>query len=222
MSDLQAAEHLPSAPCVFSVTLPSRRHSVVYRDAKGWHGYDRINQQDRDVVDAVANWLRPIPWQWFATLTFHWNVRSETADLKLRQWINTIERETRERMCYVFGKEKKGPSLGKTVPWHFHLLATSKADLPKELLESVWQKLVGKGERMEIDGDVNYDSILVEPYSTHQKGAEYCLKSLGDSGGEWGFRWLDLFNPKVAGTARPSHRSVRQRARFDVDHTQRR
>ena len=34
---------------------------------------------DRQAVDAVAQWLRPIPWQWFVTATFTWNIRAETA-----------------------------------------------------------------------------------------------------------------------------------------------
>ena len=57
--------------------------------------YNLIPERDRQVVDAAAKWLRPVPWQWFVTLTLPWNVRSETADAKLKEWLNLIERTMR-------------------------------------------------------------------------------------------------------------------------------
>jgi len=56
------------------------------------------------------------------TLTFSWNVRGETADLKLKQWLNTVERELKARVCFVASKECKPPSfewrcLGTSTYW---------------------------------------------------------------------------------------------------------
>lgn len=58
-------------------------------------------------VDEAARWLRPIPWQLFASLTFPWNVREETAVLKLRQFIDLLEKTYRCNVCCVGGQEAK-------------------------------------------------------------------------------------------------------------------
>ena len=78
--------------------------------------YTLLLEKDRIVVDATARWLRPVSWQWFVTLTFPWNVRSETADAKLKQWLNQIERTMRTRVCFVAGKERTPRSYGMEVP----------------------------------------------------------------------------------------------------------
>jgi len=60
------------------------------------------------VVDATANGCGPFRGS-VVTLTFSWNVRGETADLKLKQWLNTVERELKARVCFVASKECKHP-----------------------------------------------------------------------------------------------------------------
>jgi len=78
-----------------------------------YNWYTAIPERDRIVIDATAKWLRPVPWQWFVTLTFSWNVRGETADLKLKQWLNTVERELKARVCFVASKQCKPPSFAE-------------------------------------------------------------------------------------------------------------
>jgi hypothetical protein len=78
--------------------------------------YTAIPKRDRAAVDAAAKWLAPVPWQYFVTLTFPWNVREETADSKFRQFMNTVERELRHSVCFVVGKERKPQSVGMEVP----------------------------------------------------------------------------------------------------------
>lgn len=192
--------------------------------------YHLIAEQDRVVVDAAAEWLRPVPWQWFVTLTFPWDVRSETADARLKQWLDIIERSLRTRVCFVAGKERNPRHLGMEVPWHFHLLVTSMVDLPKELLEDNWRRLVSYTTRHRKDDgpiggslaaehvlqavDHKNDSAVVESYSDNRLGPEYCLKSINNCSGDWTFRWIELFNPKIKQTNCPSHSKVRTRARF--------
>ena len=177
--------------------------------------YQMIAPQDRAAVDAVAEWLRPVPWQWFVTLTFPWNVRAETADRKLKGWIDLVEKDLRNRMCFVAGKERKPDSLGIQVPWHFHLLATSLVPIPKHVLELHWTRMVGSGQLHIADGVAIPETILAEPYQEHKVGPEYCLKSMNDCLGEWRFRWLELFNPAITKqTSRPNHRTNVQRRRF--------
>jgi hypothetical protein len=186
--------------------------------------YTLIPDRDRKVVDATAKWLRPVPWQWFVTLTFPWNVRSETADAKLKQWLNLTERTLRTKVCFVVGKERKPHSYGMEVPWHFHLLVTSMVDIPKELLVESWTTLVSPAARRQQEVEVVGsgalgevvpfdDSVVVESYKHNRLGPEYCLKSINNCNGEWCFRWLELFNPRIRQTSFPNHVKVRNRSR---------
>lgn len=176
--------------------------------------YSKIGSHDRRVVDAVAKWLSPVSWQWFVTLTFAWNVRGETADLKLKQWLNTLERDLKARVCFVAGKERKPESHGMEVPWHFHLLIASEVAIPQLLLVNHWRRLTGRAVRR--SGDEGYvdDSVVVESYEDNRRGTQYCLKSMNSCDGDWLFRWLELFNPYIKRTGTPSHLTIRQRARF--------
>jgi hypothetical protein len=176
--------------------------------------YTTIPERDRAIVDAAAKWLRPVSWQWFVTLTFPWNVRSETADFKLKKWLNQIEKTLKSRVCFVAGKERKPHSDGMEVPWHFHVLVTSTVAIPQGLLEDRWKRLVSLGARcLQKDNAVD-DSVLVTPFKNDLKGPEYCLKSLNSCNGDWHFRWLELFNPRIRQTGSPNHLTIRQRVRF--------
>jgi hypothetical protein len=128
-----------------------------------YNWYTAIPERDRIVVDATAKWLRPVPWQWFVTLTFSWNVRGETADLKLKQWLNTVERELKARVCFVASKECKPPSFGMEVPWHFHVLVAAQVSIPKELREGTWRHLVCPGQTAFQPGGVDARSGLLQP-----------------------------------------------------------
>src|SRR3974390_1209110 len=103
--------------------------------------YERIPAQDRIAIDAVAKWLRPVRWQWFVTLTFPWNVRVDTADRKLMELINMLERALHTNICIVAGKEAKPSSHGRNVPWHFHILMTSHVPIPKATIKAGWDRL---------------------------------------------------------------------------------
>jgi hypothetical protein len=97
--------------------------------------YRRIQGSELGTVNALAEWLHPIPWQLFATLTFPWNVTSETADRKLREFINRLEKTLRSRVCHVAARESESKT-GAAVPWHFHLLLASLETIPADLVDS--------------------------------------------------------------------------------------
>ena len=176
--------------------------------------YDEIQAQDRPAVNAVADWLRPVQWQWFVTATFSWSVKSETADRKLEEWINLVERDLKARICIVAGKERKARAHGTQVPWHFHVLVTALKQVPDTLLENHWKRVAGEGKKRIADGELVDEGILVEAYEAHRKGPEYCLKAMNECDGGWDSRWLRMFHPDIKGTSRPSHRSQRQARRF--------
>jgi hypothetical protein len=165
-------------------------------------------------ADAVATWLRPIPWQWFVTATFPWNVRAETAVKKLRAFINDLEKHHRSTVCMVAGQESKPRLHGMSVPVHFHLLLASHSRLSAEAIESLWLAQVTSRRNQ----GRNDESVRLEPYNEHQRGPEYCLKSLNDMHGDWHLHRLRDFHPDIGGSDKPSHRSVRGSRR----HTQRR
>ena len=146
------------------------------------HWYSRISQQDRAQVDALARWLHPVQWQLFVTLTFTWNVSSETADSKLREFLNAVEKDLRTKVCFVAGKERKPNSFGMEVPWHFHLLMTASCMLPPRLIEIHWTNLVGAGPKRQ--GQKDGDSVVVKLFDKERRGAEYCLKLINDCHGD--------------------------------------
>jgi hypothetical protein len=176
--------------------------------------YTRIPYRDRLAVDAVSEWLRPIRWQWFVPLTFHWNVRAETADKRLRRWINLVERAVGNRMCFVAGMERVPSRDGIVVPWHYHLLVTAVPDLPNDLLENAWLDLNRLSKAKDEDDEHEDDSVLVRSYKRHSMGPEYCLKKMNDCHGDWLFRWLELFLPHQKQSSFPNARKIRQRKRF--------
>jgi hypothetical protein len=173
--------------------------------------YDRIPEAERHIVDAYAKWLNPIPWQFFVTLTFPWDATSETADQKLKELLNALERELKNSICFMAGKERKARSAGMNVPWHFHVLMTAQCPIPKDLIEIWWRQLVGASGTGGLGKD---DSVLVVPYDKNKRGVEYCLKLVNDCNGDWASRWLQLFHPTIKRTSQPDHRTLRQEKRF--------
>lgn len=191
---------------------PKSSNSLPYRSG-GFDWYRSIPFRDRITVDVVAEWLRPVRWQWFATLTFPWNVRSETADKKLKMLINALERHHRANVGFVAGKESRSRHDGSSVPWHFHLLFTSHVSLSRESIQSLWLSQIRRGRQSQADILRSGEYAVVEPYEGHQRGPEYCLKMMSEHTGDWHIHRLEYFLPGVPGTARPNHRTVRGQRR---------
>ena len=174
-----------------------------------------IPARDRDVVTTIEKWIHPIPWQWFITLTFPWEVREETAMNKLRQFANELERFARTSVCFVGGRESRSKKTGMSVPHHFHLLLVSRGVVTAEDIGMIWRGLVAR-RRSELS---RYDCIKVESYDPDARGAKYCLKQLTDDYGEWITHRLGQFLPGLPGPSRPNHRTVRnaRRAKAQAD-----
>lgn len=172
--------------------------------------YRRISYRDRANVDAVAKWLRPIPWQWFATVTFPWDVRDVTAVRKLRLLLNALEKHYRGDVCALAGQESKPRQSGIRVPWHFHLLLASRHSISKEPIEAIWRGLVGRASGR----NEREDSVKVEPYADHERGPEYCLKAMNDAFGDWHIHRFEVFLPYSS--SKPRHSTIRgaRRARL--------
>lgn len=171
--------------------------------------YERLTPRDRIAVDAISKWLRPVGWQWFVTLTFPWNVKSETAVCKLRQCIDGLERHHRARVCFVAGQESMPRRHGMSVPNHFHLLLASHAPLSAEAIKALWlAQVMRRSSQDRGDG-----SVLIESYQAHRRGLEYCLKAVNDAYGDWLIHRLEHFLPGATGPSKPNHQSVRSTKR---------
>jgi hypothetical protein len=164
------------------------------------HWRDRISAKDRQAADAISKWIRPIPWQLFLTLTFPWNVRAETAQKKLRQLVNLLEKTHRADVCYVAARESKPFTYGMGVPNHFHVLLTSHAPLSANTIRLLWSRLA--------HGPAS-EHAKVDVYNYKLLGPEYCFKTINDSDGDWFLHRLEHFLPGVGGTSNPDHRTIR-------------
>jgi hypothetical protein len=168
-----------------------------------------LSTRDRQAVKDIAQWLRPVLWQWFVTLTFSGNIREETATHKLRAFANDLEKFLRKNICFVAGQESEPWLDGTRVPWHFHLLLTSYVCISKEVTESTWLKQIGR-----CSGQAQIlERVRVEPYEAHRLGAEYCLKQMNDANGGWHLHRLELFLPDLPGPSKPNHRTLRSARR---------
>ena len=145
-------------------------------------------RSDAETVAAYAEWVGMIPWQLFATFTFARRVADEEADVAFRAFINEIERQVRSPIAFVRGDEKRIAGFGLPESGrHFHVLLTSQVHLEPESIAKTWRGYGGNGK--------DYDSAKVDPYNSGLPGAEYCLKMINETEGDWKFRNLDLFLP---------------------------
>jgi hypothetical protein len=173
-----------------------------------------LSPLDRQAVDNVGEWLRPVPWQWFVTLTLSGNIRAETATGKLRHLANELEWFHKKNVCFVAGMES-GPAFhGIRVPWHFHLLLASHAHLSKQAIEITWVRQVGRYTGL----SKIRECVMVEPYDPDRLGPEYGLKMMNDTNGEWITHRLEHFLPNLPNPSKPNHRILRsaKRARLQA------
>lgn len=181
---------------------------MVPTDSPNSSWYETLSGTGRNTIDAVSEWLSPVPWQYFVTLEFPRNVSQMAAKAKLRVYLNAVEKRLRECICFIAGLEGRSKA-GFTVPWHFHMLMTASRPIPMDLLKVLWWAREGRGTRSELHPEG--DSIVVLPFEADQRGLEYCLKFANDCRGDWMFKWLEIFNPNIPRSAH--HRVVRRRGR---------
>jgi hypothetical protein len=145
-------------------------------------------QRDVLAVKDYAEWLGRFPWQLFATLTFAWRVSDEQADKAFCSFINEAERQIRSQIAFIRGDEKRFSGCGMpAAPRHYHLLLTSRVQLNPVNMTHRWRHFGGSG--------VGQDSAIIERCESPVKAAEYCLKFINETEGDWKLRNLDLFLP---------------------------
>jgi hypothetical protein len=162
-----------------------------------------------DEPDAVANWLRPIEWQLFATLEFPWRARPETAGRKFAELVNTMERSLRTRVCYVNATETRSKT-GSIVPLHFHAAFTAVRPISHQLVAGIWNASVGR-----VASEAG-DLAQVEPYDLSRDGIRYITKLMADPDCGLDVRNVHLFNKAIRIETKTDHASLRSARRFQA------
>jgi hypothetical protein len=149
-----------------------------------------------------AAWLRPVPWQLFATLTFAWPVSDPQAVKVFGEFVNRLERSLRGPIALVRGDEKRFSGCGMPgAPRHFHAVLTAHRKLDRHFVAALWMNMAGRRE--------NGAGADVRVYDPNLEGLAYVLKFVNEPLGDWDLRNLDLFLPPSC----PEEMNHRQRRR---------
>jgi hypothetical protein len=147
-----------------------------------------LTRRDTETVQAYAEWLKGIQWQLFATFSFAWRVADAQADDVFKAFINELERLVRSPIAFVRGDERRKAGYGLSESGrHYHALLTSRVTLDPITIARIWRRYGGSGN--------DQDSAKVDSYNSELPGAEYSLKFINQTEGDWTFRNLDLFLP---------------------------
>jgi len=169
---------------------------------------NRINPLSMsDVSSQAAEWLKPIPWQLFATLEFPWKVRPETANAKFSEMIDSLERSLRTRIGYLYALECRSKS-GAIIPPHFHAAFCALKPIPRELLKNLWYTEVGR------TGSTDGDLVRVECYDPAKCGIGYIVKQISETNCEWALRNIEFFDGNIQVEPTTDHASLRAMRRF--------
>lgn len=88
------------------------------------------------------SWLRPVPWQLFATFTFAWQVSDPQALKVFREFTNRLEGFLRGPVVFVRGDEKRYSGCGMPgAPRHFHALLTAHRQLDRHFVAELWMSM---------------------------------------------------------------------------------
>lgn len=157
--------------------------------------YDRERlpyKADLAIVEHYAQWLRPIDWRLFCTLTFAWRVNDQQAHNIFVAFIKRLQCRFKSDVGYVRGDEKRPSGCGKPACGrHYHVLLACAAPVAPEYVEALWMSMAGKR------GD--QAGAKVEPYNRNRNGLSYVLKLINQEHGDWTPGNLHLFLPPVPG-----------------------
>ncbi len=76
------------------------------QSCRGERYYDRWpTEADRCRKQEYGDWIRTFPWDWYATLTFSYELGVTAAEAVLARFIDELERGLKAPISYVGGKE---------------------------------------------------------------------------------------------------------------------
>ncbi len=130
-----------------------------------------IREQNKKAQAALTAWLRPVPWQVLAHLTFPWQALQETTLSALKRWTLGLQQHMRTRVGVVYTAETRSKG-GWSVPLHLHVALTALKPLDLEFMTKSWKGLVGRSNAR---GGAD-DTILLQHYDPASSGLSYMVK----------------------------------------------
>jgi hypothetical protein len=148
---------------------------------------------------ALGSWLTLFSWQVFVTLTFAYRVSEGQADREFRTLIDRLERYHRAPIGWIRGDEYRWSGCGMpAIARHYHALLCSDVRLNPLKVGSEWRDLGHFGRNVD-----------VRKYDPGRWATEYCVKFVGEPGGDWKLsNNLGLFAPTANGEG--NHRMRRR------------
>jgi hypothetical protein len=95
--------------------------------------------QAGDIRLAAVQWLRDIPWQAFAGLSFvSPHIGLEPAVKRFMQFYHDLSHAMRTTIGYVYAVERHTKSGDRAVPRHIHSLLVAEAPIPHDIVSELW------------------------------------------------------------------------------------
>lgn len=179
-----------------------------------WREIGHDSMHYREEVSHYANWLRQIPWQLFATLTFARRVGDAQAVQVFKAFVDRMEKYFRCPVVYVRGDERR--LSGRRMPAirrHFHALFAAPVALDPAFVRDSWIRMAGTRRN---DGGAD-----VRIYDPDRGALAYSLKQIFEIDGDWSFANLDLYlpSPRGHGDSRTRRRLARHSKRvLEAEH----
>lgn len=156
--------------------------------------------------NALADWLRPWPWDWWMTLTFSAHIQPERASFLLKCYLRELEETHGDQVSCLIGREQKtwsgcGSPAGRV---HFHLLLASPFHLTEAALKDLWSLPKYGGTR------TSGASAAVWPYNPGGGAIDYLIESSKDPAWDHDEWKLELLSPVTARGAHGTSRSRRK------------
>jgi len=157
--------------------------------------------QRRDLQTVAAEWLAPIRWQLFATLSFaSSHIRPEAAITKFNEMIETVQRVQSTRLGYIYAMERRSRS-GVIVPLHIHTALVALKPIDCQLVRDAWgvprrpaADSQAEVEEPQLQTATGTNKALVEAYDPNRAGVEYLFKQIQDPDCECDSHNLEYFN----------------------------
>jgi hypothetical protein len=141
---------------------------MVFDDSRS-RNHDRLNRR------ALGVWLTGFPWQLFITLTFAKQVGELRADQTFHTFIDRLERCHRAPIGWIRGDEHRWSGCGMpAIRRHYHSLLCSDVPLDPRTVLNAWHDLGNFGRNADI-----------RKYDPTGWATEYCVKFVGQPGGDW-------------------------------------
>jgi hypothetical protein len=92
---------------------------------------------------ALGDWIYPLPWNWFSTLTFRTAVHPEQADRRFKRFIKALTTHPARRVTTGPIIWVRGAELQRRGVLHFHALVAGVAPIPVFAACKLWEQIGG-------------------------------------------------------------------------------